>query len=206
MVRTRTAARLRIGRIGRGCCATMSLMTAVTSNGEAADVDISQQKSVVMVREPSWLPLNKYEHEGKEVLRITGSMVFGQRCQVHYVDGSKSNEYKQYTDLDALIKRFEFIVYKGYDHDRYYQGEFFTAVPPEDPTEWEHIPPPAVMPLSNAPYSGWRPKHNQIAAWYNEPKNARLRETWGAYLEPDEFQTWQGFVAVTNAYLDREAG
>ena len=62
------------------------------------------------------------------------------------------------------------------------------------------------MPLCNAPYSGWRPKHNQIAAWYNAPETAALRATWGAYPEPDDFQTWPGFVAVTNAYLDREAG
>ena len=48
--------------------------------------------------------------------------------------------------------------------------------------------------------------YNQIAAWYNAPENAALRATWGAYPEPDEFQTWPGFVAVTNAFLDREAG
>jgi len=47
--------------------------------------------------------------------------------------------------------------------------------------------------------------YNQIAAWYNEPENAALREIWGAYPGPDEFQTWSGFVAVTNAFLDREA-
>ena len=47
--------------------------------------------------------------------------------------------------------------------------------------------------------------YNQIAAWYNAPENAALRATWGAYPEPDEFQTWPGFVAVTNAFLDREA-
>ena len=48
--------------------------------------------------------------------------------------------------------------------------------------------------------------YNQIAAWYNEPANAALRATWGAYPDPEEFQTWPGFVAVTNAFLDREAG
>ena len=47
--------------------------------------------------------------------------------------------------------------------------------------------------------------YKQIAAWYNAPENAALRATWGAYPEPDEFQTWPGFVAVTNAFLDREA-
>ena len=50
------------------------------------------------------------------------------------------------------------------------------------------------------------PKREEIAAWYNEPETAALRATWGAYPDPDEFQTWPGFVAVTNAFLDREAG
>ncbi len=48
--------------------------------------------------------------------------------------------------------------------------------------------------------------YNQIAAWYNEPANAALRARWGAYPGPEKFQTWPGFVAVTNAFLDREAG
>ena len=48
--------------------------------------------------------------------------------------------------------------------------------------------------------------YNQIAAWYNEPENAALRARWGAYPEPEDFQTWSGFVAVTNVFLDREAG
>ena len=38
--------------------------------------------------------------------------------------------------------------------------------------------------------------------WYNEPENAALRATWGVFPEHDEFQTWPGFVAVTNAFLD----
>ena len=38
--------------------------------------------------------------------------------------------------------------------------------------------------------------------WYNEPENAVLRSTWGAFPAPGEFQTWPGFVAVTNAFLD----
>ena len=44
--------------------------------------------------------------------------------------------------------------------------------------------------------------YNQIAAWYNEPENAALRARWGPFPEPDEFQTWPGFVRVTNAFLD----
>ena len=44
--------------------------------------------------------------------------------------------------------------------------------------------------------------YNQIAAWYNEPENATLRARWGPFPDPDEFQTWPGFVRVTNAFLD----
>ena len=44
--------------------------------------------------------------------------------------------------------------------------------------------------------------YNRMADWYNEPKNAALRSTWGAFPEAEEFQTWPGFVAVTNAFLD----
>ena len=44
--------------------------------------------------------------------------------------------------------------------------------------------------------------YNQIAAWYNEPENAALRARWGPFPEPEEFQTWPGFVRVTNAFLD----
>ena len=44
--------------------------------------------------------------------------------------------------------------------------------------------------------------YNQIAAWYNEPENAALRARWGPLPDPDEFQTWPGFVRVTNAFLD----
>ena len=52
-----------------------------------------------------------------------------------------------------------------------------------------------------------------MADWYSEPENAALRATpenaalratWGAYPEPDDFQTWPGSVAVRNAFLDRE--
>ena len=47
--------------------------------------------------------------------------------------------------------------------------------------------------------------YNQIATWYNAPENAALRARWGAFPDPDEFQTWPGFVAVTNAFLDQGA-
>ena len=44
--------------------------------------------------------------------------------------------------------------------------------------------------------------YNQIAAWYKQPENAGLRARWGAYPDPEELQTWPGFVRVTNAFLD----
>jgi len=82
----------------------------------------------------------------------------------------------------------------------------------EEPTEQPPPPPPARRWFSSAepePEPA-APKaedtYNRMADWYNEPKNAALRSTWGAFPAPDEFQTWPGFVAVTNAFLDREAG
>ena len=73
----------------------------------------------------------------------------------------------------------------------------------EEAPSAEQLPPPT-------PAEPAAPKaeeiYNQIAAWYHEPANAALRATWGAYPDPNEFQTWPGFVAVTNAFLDREAG
>ena len=75
-------------------------------------------------------------------------------------------------------------------------------LPPPPPRRWfsraEPEPEPAA-PKAEVMY-------NQIAAWYNEPETAALRATWGACPERDAFQTWPGFVAVTNAFLDREAG
>ena len=44
----------------------------------------------------------------------------------------------------------------------------------------------------------------RIASWYNSAECDALRDTWGAYPEAGEFQTWPGFVTVTNAFLDRE--
>ena len=65
-------------------------------------------------------------------------------------------------------------------------------------------PPPPTPAEPTAPKA--EEMYNQIAAWYNEPENAALRARWGAYPEPEDFQTWSGFVAVTNVFLDREAG
>jgi hypothetical protein len=70
----------------------------------------------------------------------------------------------------------------------------------------EQPPPPPARRTEPEPTAKSEEMYNQIAAWYNGPENAALRATWGAYPEPDAFQTWPGFVAVTNAFLDREAG
>ena len=76
----------------------------------------------------------------------------------------------------------------------------------EAPSAEQPPPPPArrTEPEPTAPKA--EVMYNQIAAWYDKPENVALRATWGAYPERDEFQTWPGFVAVTNAFLDREAG
>ena len=78
-------------------------------------------------------------------------------------------------------------------------------------TEQPPPPPPARRWFSEAEPEPTEPKaeemHQRMAGWYNDaPEAAALRATWGAFPEPDEFQTWPGFVAVTNAFLDREAG
>ena len=75
-------------------------------------------------------------------------------------------------------------------------------LPPPPPRRWFSRAEPEPEPA--APKA--EEMYNQIAAWYNAPENAALRATWGAYPESDDFQTWPGFVAVTNAFLDREAG
>jgi hypothetical protein len=85
--------------------------------------------------------MNKYVHDGKEVLRITGSAVYGSRSCVHYVDGSVAKSEK-YNEFDSLVEKLGFIVHKSREHDRYYGGEMFEAVPPEDPDEWELYPEP----------------------------------------------------------------
>ena len=47
----------------------------------------------------------------------------------------------------------------------------------------------------------------RIGDWYNEsPECGDFRAAWGAYPKPEEFQAWPGFVQVTNAFLDGEAG
>jgi len=76
----------------------------------------------------------------------------------------------------------------------------------EAPPAEQPPPPPArrTEPEPAAPKA--EEMYNQIAAWYNAPENAALRASWGAYPDPEDFQTWPGFVAVTNAFLDREAG
>ena len=71
---------------------------------------------------------------------------------------------------------------------------WFSSAEPEPEHESELGPEPAAPKAEDT--------YERMADWYNEPKNAALRATWGAFPEPDEFQTWPGFVAVTNAFLD----
>ena len=68
-------------------------------------------------------------------------------------------------------------------------------------------PPPARRWFSSAEPEPAAPRaedmHQRMAGWYNDaPEAAALRAIWGAFPAPDEFQTWPGFVAVTNAFLD----
>jgi len=84
----------------------------------------------------------------------------------------------------------------------------------EEPTEQPPPPPPARRWFSRAePEPQHEPEpepsapkaeatYSRMKYWYNEPQNAALRSTWGAFPGPDEFQAWPGFVAVTNAFLD----
>ena len=42
-----------------------------------------------------------------------------------------------------------------------------------------------------------------MASWYKRPESAALRAAWGAYpASPETLESWPGFVAVTNAFLD----
>uniref|UniRef100_A0A7S3ZZU9 BspA family leucine-rich repeat surface protein n=1 Tax=Pelagomonas calceolata TaxID=35677 RepID=A0A7S3ZZU9_9STRA len=45
--------------------------------------------------------------------------------------------------------------------------------------------------------------YHRIADWYNSPEGDALRAAWGAYpASPETLESWSGFVAVTNAFLD----
>jgi surface protein len=76
----------------------------------------------------------------------------------------------------------------------------------EEATEQPPPPPPARRWFSREEPEPAPPKaeatYSRVKDWYNEPENAALRATWGTFPEHDEFQTWPGFVAVTNAFLD----
>jgi hypothetical protein len=100
---------------------------------------------VILTREPAWLPMNKYMHDGKEVLKITGSAVYGaarHSSHIHYIDGTseKSDSYDAY---DALVEEFGFVVHKSREEAPESGCEMFEAVPFEDPDEWETMGDPA---------------------------------------------------------------
>ena len=130
---------------------------------------------------PSWLPVKiqilngilpvylngKYLHEGKEVVAISGSSVYGIRSTIHYADGSiltessagEGTDHPTYRKWNHLIKQFGFTKYYRWEHDRYYQGELFEAVPKEDPSEWEKFDTrPHGSGLMESGQSGWRRK------------------------------------------------
>ena len=45
--------------------------------------------------------------------------------------------------------------------------------------------------------------YHRMHEWYNRPEHDALRAAWGAYpATPGALQSWPGFVAVTNAFLD----
>ena len=45
--------------------------------------------------------------------------------------------------------------------------------------------------------------YKRIADWYNSPECDALRAAWGQYpASAESLESWSGFVAVTNAYLD----
>ena len=91
------------------------------------------------IREPKWLPLGKYEHGGKEVLKFTHWADASGRdvWKVHYVDGSVHREAQaEQTKADeyrTLIHGFGFKTYK-YSVDDMAEG--LEACPQEDPGEF----------------------------------------------------------------------
>ena len=92
-------------------------------------------------------------HEGKEVTKIAGSAVYGARCVIYYADGS-SQKSEGYNVYDTLIQDLGFVTYKSMEHDRYFGGESFEAVPPNDASEWEEFDQRKNM----GGQSGWRRK------------------------------------------------
>lgn len=161
-VRLRVAAALRVHPWN------LQLLKGAELVSDAADLGTLGSCLTAVVdcgREPAWLPLNKYTHNGKEVLRMTGSssgrmnkagcMMWTSRDhQVHYVDGSTSPH--NFKGLDRLIEDFGFVVYEGMSFAGCRQAVFFEAVPPEDPCTQEDSP----VGGGGGSFSGWRRKRD----------------------------------------------
>lgn len=108
----------------------------------------------------------RYMHEGKEVVKFAGVSFFTPGCGsvMCYADGT-FEESGDYDAFDSLIEESGFVVYRGQDHDRYYGGECFEAIPIEDhdTADWEYVE-AGDVPLRgtgrsmNGGYSGWRRK------------------------------------------------
>ena len=47
-----------------------------------------------------------------------------------------------------------------------------------------------------------REMYHRMAEWYKSPECEGLRVAWGPYPAQGALQSWPGFVAVTNAFLD----
>eukprot|EP00942_MAST-04A_sp_MAST-4A-sp1_P002944 g2944.t1 len=101
---------------------------------------------------------NKYMHEGKQVVRITGcgEMRSGFGSKIIYADGT-TKESSRYDAFDDLIEEFDFVVYKRMQTDRYHGGPSFEAVPKEDPGEWEEFGEKPINRMTSTQY-GWRRK------------------------------------------------
>ena len=51
-----------------------------------------------------------------------------------------------------------------------------------------------------------REMYHRMAEWYKSPECEGLRVAWGPYpATQGALQSWPGFVAVTNAFLDSDA-
>jgi hypothetical protein len=130
-----------------------------------------------------------------------GLMAFG--LWSHYRTIGKADEPKSNPERTELPPREE-------EATPAEEEEHISAAPEAEETSIEQPPPPPARRwFSRAEPEPAASKaeemYDHIAAWYNEPENAALRATWGAYPDRHAFKTWPGFVAVTSSFLDNVA-
>lgn len=108
---------------------------------------------------PSWYPVGKYVHHGKDVLRfewadnIWRTEDLHGSIMVHYTDGSatclcdaRARGRMAQSLVEDLVHRFGFVTHTvDFTYDAFGE-EFFwkEAVPPEDPSEWDVVNRPGV--------------------------------------------------------------